>query len=236
MKTKPTPRLTSPTAQTSGEVGYGNPPKDTRFRKGKSGNPKGRPKGVRNKTPVLADERMKEIILQEAYRSIKVRDGDLNVTMPMAQAVMRALSVNAAKGQHRSQHLFAELLGTTERANKALHDDWLQTAIAYKVDWERELERRDRLGIALPAPIPHPDDIVIDMRNGGVTIKGPMTKEEKVSYDEMRAARDAFRKDRKLALKALAKVKDPKEIKAIENDLAMTERVLAKLDQVLEEA
>lgn len=31
---------------TSYEVGYGKPPKSTRFRKGQSGNPKGRPKGA----------------------------------------------------------------------------------------------------------------------------------------------------------------------------------------------
>jgi hypothetical protein len=30
------------------KLGYGNPPRSGRFQKGKSGNPKGRPKGSRN--------------------------------------------------------------------------------------------------------------------------------------------------------------------------------------------
>ena len=37
------------------EVGYGKPPKDSQFKKGESGNKRGRPKGVKNlKTEVDA--------------------------------------------------------------------------------------------------------------------------------------------------------------------------------------
>ena len=32
----------------AGKAGYGRPPKDSRFKPGRSGNPRGRPKGVRN--------------------------------------------------------------------------------------------------------------------------------------------------------------------------------------------
>ena len=104
------------------------------FKKGQSGNSKGRPKSSKNAEPAWNEERLKDIVLQEAYRTITVQDGDRNVTVPMAQAVVLALAVNAARGQHRSQRLFAEILSATERQNKAHHDEWLETAIGYKID------------------------------------------------------------------------------------------------------
>jgi hypothetical protein len=213
------------TDEPSYEVGYRKPPAASRFKPGQSGNSRGRPKGARNKRPALNEERLKAIVIDEAYRTIKVSEGRRQITIPMAQAVIRALAVNAARGQLRSQQIFTRLLSDVESANKALSDEWLETAIEYKVSWERELERRAKLGIKGPEPLPHPDDVIIDMRTGQVNVKGPMTKEDQVEWDRMYARIEEC--DREIAeMTASLKLRrNRRHRQFIEDDIAHEKRI-----------
>ncbi|MEA2864104.1 MAG: hypothetical protein QOC84_2060, partial [Bradyrhizobium sp.] len=234
---KPSPPPANlPSTRRDYDVGYAKPPAATRFQPGRSGNPSGRRKGSFQKgqiLPALNDERLKTIILQEAYRSISINDVNGQIDIPMAQAVVRSLAVNAAKGNQRAQRLFTELLKSVERDNKKLHDEWLQTAINYKVEWDEELARRKKLGIEAPQPIPHPDDIVIDMKTGGVQIKGPMTKEDKVKWDQLRTLKVSIRTDIEEMRCLLAA--QPTERDQIEAEIQHSERVLKTISAVIED-
>ncbi len=217
------------------EIGFGKPPAGTRFTPGQSGNPKGRPRGSKNKRPALNDERLKGIILEEAYRNITVRDGHRNVSVPMAQAVVRSMAVNAAKGQHRAQRLFAEILSSTERQNKALADAWLGTAIEYKVEWERELHRREMLGITdLPPPLPHPDQVKINMSTGLAHIEGPATKDQVGEVEMWRDRQRMFEEELEATLRALKRARKPERIAILQEEKEQVEQVLEVIESLLD--
>ena len=218
------------------EVGFGKPPVETRFKPGRSGNPGGRPRGSRNKAPrpALHEERLKDIILEEAYRTISVTDVRGQIRIPMAQAIVRSLAVNAAKGNQRAQRLFTELLATTERDNRRSHDEWLEVAINYKVEWERELERRRRLGIVAPDPLPHPDHVVIDLRAGTAHIRGPATKEEKAQWDQWLEHRATYQEELR-DLKAELADPDCQYRDDLLEEVRRTERVLDIIARALGE-
>jgi Family of unknown function (DUF5681) len=90
------------------EVGYGKPPARTKFRKGTSGNPGGRPRG-------MTAGRGNQLALKEAYRRVRVKEGDSVTTLPAIQAVMRGLVASAAKDSGPAQRTLIATVQTIER-------------------------------------------------------------------------------------------------------------------------
>jgi hypothetical protein len=87
-----------------GEVGFKRPPVQCRFAKGRSGNPKGRPKGTKNLRTDLIE------VLQER---ITVTEGGRKVRMPTQRALVKTLIGKSLRGDPRS---ITTLLNTIFRA------------------------------------------------------------------------------------------------------------------------
>jgi hypothetical protein len=77
-------------------VGYGRPPVATRFKPGKSGNPKGR----KPAPPSLA-----EILMEELAALVPIKQGDKTTKLPMARIVIRKHLQLAAQGNAASARL-----------------------------------------------------------------------------------------------------------------------------------
>lgn len=217
------------------DVGYAKPPAEHRFRKGESGNPRGRPKGSKNRRPRLNEEGLKEIILAEAYRTIDLREGDRMISYPIAQAVVRSLAIKAVQGSARAQELFTELLAATESANKKLCDEFFESAVTYKVEWQRELEERERTGRSGPEPLPHPDDVVIDMETGLVRFKGPVTREEKAKWDSLREKKEEFKEEVRLLTAEISNESDPRVRKIMDDDRNHYQKLVDMIHKVIKD-
>ena len=173
-------------------VGYKKPPVEHRFKKGCSGNKRGRPKTKISKPGVEHSVRdVEDLMLQEAYRLVSIRDGDDVIQVPMIQAVMRGLAVAAIKGSHRAQVTFKEHTQAIERKRLTQKQQLFEAAAEYKWSWEREFERCDQLGETRPNPVPHPGDIQLDIRKGEARFVGPQDDLQKAHWDKMQARKQA---------------------------------------------
>ena len=97
---KPKP---SPEAPGDYEVGHGRPPKAHQFKPGRSGNPKGRPKGSRNMKTDL------DIALKAR---MSVTKNGRAVTMSTQQVLIAKLIEKSLKGDIRSLSKLFDLIGT----------------------------------------------------------------------------------------------------------------------------
>jgi len=87
------------------EVGYGRPPKQHQFKKGQSGNRKGRPKNQKQFLDLLAEALNDTVAVQEGGQRKQIRKMD---------AAAKQLANQAASGDHRAIKLLIELLKLPE--------------------------------------------------------------------------------------------------------------------------
>jgi hypothetical protein len=74
-------------------VGYGRPPVEHQFKPGQSGNPSGRPKGVRNFSSDLREE---------LAGPVSIKDGETSVKVTLQRAIIKGMGQAALAGDQRA--------------------------------------------------------------------------------------------------------------------------------------
>jgi uncharacterized protein DUF5681 len=87
------------------KVGYCNPPGQTRFKKGQSGNPQGRPKGTLNMATVLERTLREKVVTSENGR---------RKVITKLEAAIKQLINKAASGELKALQLLAALVRSAE--------------------------------------------------------------------------------------------------------------------------
>lgn len=96
------------------EVGYKKPPKRTQFKKGQSGNLKGRPKGSRNIATLLEEA---------LFRKVAIRDERGSRKVTFVEALVHRLSVDALKGDPRAAAKIIEMMKYHDARAADVSDD-----------------------------------------------------------------------------------------------------------------
>jgi hypothetical protein len=97
-----------PTA--TGQVGFCRPPQATRFKKGVSGNPKGRPKHSLNVATAFTKALREKVVINE---------GGQRKTVTKLEAALKQLVNKAASGDHRSCQQLIDLARDAEAKQQA---------------------------------------------------------------------------------------------------------------------
>ncbi|PWJ92722.1 hypothetical protein C8D77_102497 [Mesorhizobium loti] len=95
-------------------VGYKNPPRETRFKKGRSGNPKGRPPRIKSASVLLANELDKIIVVRESGQEIK---------LTKREALITSLVNDAITGKNQARQLLLKILDVSTPAEAFVTTD-----------------------------------------------------------------------------------------------------------------
>jgi len=130
-------------------AGYRKPPRRTRFRAGKSGNPKGRPKGSKNIATIAA---------KVAAMKIPITHNGKKKNVPLTEALLLGMAHDAAKGsKHDRKNLLEYLTKNAPVDNQAADETPLtEEDKAILADEAKFFELIKSL--ATPTPVEEEDD------------------------------------------------------------------------------
>src|SRR5258706_706598 len=122
------------------EIGYRRPPVSGRFKPGKTGNPKGRPKGSRNFLTLLEQELGEPVVINENGKK---------KTITRMQAMTKRLVTGALQGDTKALMTLVEILRRTGRFERPEAEDLLPDN--YEAILDSYVARRQKTDARRPA-------------------------------------------------------------------------------------
>ncbi|MEY2558459.1 MAG: hypothetical protein QOE34_1884 [Verrucomicrobiota bacterium] len=225
------------------EVGWGKPPKQSRFQPGVSGNPKGRRPGSRNKRPL--DKSLAAIVSKVGDSKFLANDGGRQMKLSMIEGILKATAVSALKGNRRAARDFLDLVERLERfaqgkaerkyqAAKAEYDEFVRTFTEYKFHCEKEIQQCRAEGRRASNFFPHPDDIEINIATGAVRVFGPWNKESLAEWQIIRNILKKGEERVKDLTEKLHRARNERTREAILRDIAGIERIGERIRECCE--
>jgi hypothetical protein len=113
------------------KVGYGKPPRHTRFKPGQSGNPKGRPKGSKNFATILQQQLTKKITITVDGKPRR---------MTVQEVIARRLATDSMKGTTKAMELLVRL--TSAKSDEGIGKDAASETVLPDRDALRRIHKR----------------------------------------------------------------------------------------------
>lgn len=125
-----------------GSGSYRNPPEHSRFRKGQSGNPRGRPKGSKN---------LRTLIEDELEQSVEIAENGRTVKLSKRQIIAKTLVNEAAKGNSRAWNVLLPMISGSTGDETIQIDETTGAMIAsFLARYHRQRDGHDEAGEAGP--------------------------------------------------------------------------------------
>jgi Family of unknown function (DUF5681) len=184
------------------QIGYGRPPSWTQFRKGRSGNPTGRPPKPKKQVPppTSVTSATDDIIRRELNRTVKVNDANGSQELTMLEVAIRAQLTAAAKGNvhaqrdvlkraHEVEARDTERSAQAEREKEETFINIVNWRLTRQKVWDEAIAN----GCEPDEPWPHPDDILINKATQRWKIRGPIDESDLPFFEYIRAQRELIR-------------------------------------------